>query len=127
MFKILVTCRDIAPDELFEWMIKALHIEKERDGEVEVDDVTKAICFCPSQSEIKYDGTEGNNKLRFIADESSDEKHIALNYGKFITFILSNSLWLDKDGEIVKGRQPSAEKGDTIFRFTDYIEAVWIK
>lgn len=124
MYEIAVTINgDKKPNELFDLIMEVAKMQEE---DIIVDE-NFSFTFLEHQFQFIYEEFKSSgNRLFFNSPNNLDISDIAASYGKFVNLLLSSSLWFDKDGNLVKDRQPNKDEGDEIFRFSDYVNSIWI-
>lgn len=124
MYEIAITISgDKKPDEFFELIME---VAKTQEEEIVVDEKF-SFTFLEHQFQFIYEDLKSKgNRLFFNLPNNLDISDIAISYGKFVNLLLSSSVWFDKDSNLIKDRHPNEDKGDKIFRFSDYVNSVWI-
>lgn len=124
MYEIAVTFNSSKkPKEFFELIME---VARRQEKEIIIDEKF-SFTFLENQFQFIFEELKSKgNRLFFNLPNNLDISDIAMSYGKFVSLLLSSSLWFDKKGDLIKDRQPDIDKGDEIFRFADYVNSVWI-
>ena len=128
MYEILVTVKDDKANELFKLIIETAKIENEKntrnkESGIDVDESLGSLCFCPHHSNIIREKYKTDKFLiNFVTTNEINEDDTAANCGKFIKFLLSSSIRLDKNYEIIKNGK--LDRFDNIVSLFSYIEKI---
>ncbi|HSK72228.1 MAG TPA: hypothetical protein VK892_11065, partial [Pyrinomonadaceae bacterium] len=89
MWELVITCKGIKPNELFEKIAERAFAEQEIFGEINFDETLNTINFFPAQTFFVRDKHE-SHQLHFILSKEFEDADTAISYGKLTDFLLKH-------------------------------------